>query len=231
MLMEEQRINDLLAHAAELKDDEGLNPDTYEKLEQAIESMRVMMVPGGGGGPGSVRGCLAQLIALQQSAARQHRTSRRWTPPEAPVAGVAVALYPFSAQNDRELSFRSGDMLAVQSVEAPAGWLYASSSAGAGLVPKSYVEFRVQIPGDAVKASGEQIELERKDERRRALEPPSDQEAADHLGIGVEEWRALPAHLKPKHLTEPSSSLRKAPASRMPWRVTGRGSALQDHTG
>ncbi|KAG7328078.1 hypothetical protein KOW79_008022 [Hemibagrus wyckioides] len=51
------------------------------------------------------------------------------------------ALYPFSARNEEELSFETGDVIEVdETVEREEGWLYGSFQGKIGWFPESYVE-------------------------------------------------------------------------------------------
>lgn len=206
----------MAAEVAVLRDAQELDDDTADKLEAANEALRRSIVLPGGGGDGSVRNQISQLIGMYSGPALRKRDAGiKWAPASAATAAVAVGLYSFHAAAPGELSFRKGDMLRILSVPAestPDGWKYASSANGVGLVPESYVETRVHVPTPRVRQEEQAMEERRRDRRllqqQRSRTSTSgsaspDGRAAKHLGISVEEWRALPPDVRPAHLLGP----------------------------
>lgn len=122
------------------------NPRKIDHYDRALSEFQEMLIPKGGGGPGSPRNKLSRLISTMNPRSRKQAG---WVPVPAPIDGLAVALYDFSADphqrgEHRELSFCAGDMLSMlRTAEVPEGWMIAANITGdVGLVPAAFVEVR-----------------------------------------------------------------------------------------
>ena len=176
----------------------------YANLEHAFEELELICLRNGGGGPSSTR---AQLSSLTHIAATMttEPVPPNIKPTTMPTSSVVVAVHAFKAGAAGELaSCRAGDMLTVLVTQkpAPAGWLYVRNAFGErGLVPVSYVEERVRVPGARIVEEAAQL---KRDATRRADDfqhDVVDARVAKYLHCTVKEWRSLPEDLRPTHLT------------------------------
>lgn len=72
-----------------------------------------------------------------------------------PQRTLGCALEDFAAETAVELSVRTGEIIVVLTVGAPAGWSWAISPAGAGLVPSAFIQiWDVPSTGGAVGSTG-----------------------------------------------------------------------------
>ena len=133
-----------------------LSKQTCKLIDGADDVLHDCMMRPGGGGKGSLRSQLAQLQKVVSEGRHGGRRSPQgvaalstWSEASAPIVGLAVALYDFLAEDPKELSFFTGDMLSVLGMpesQTPIDWIWASSPAGIGLVPESHVVLKVIRP-------------------------------------------------------------------------------------